>query len=153
MRNLNDWLLEYGESHQHPTNVGIHKVCVPLIMFSLLGLVWCIPQIELMQKYHYINFCSLFIIPCLVFYLILNIKVFVGMLITTVIMFAGIHLLDQVGTLLVISVSIFVLAWIVQIWGHKIEGKKPSFLKDLTFLLIGPIWVLNSLYKKIGVEI
>jgi uncharacterized membrane protein YGL010W len=45
------------------------------------------------------------------------------------------------------SLLIFVVAWVGQFYGHHIEGKKPSFLKDLQFLLIGPAWVLEKLSK------
>jgi uncharacterized membrane protein YGL010W len=44
----------------------------------------------------------------------------------------------------------FVLAWIGQFIGHKIEGKKPSFFKDVAFLLIGPAWLMSFIYKKLG---
>ena len=46
----------------------------------------------------------------------------------------------------------FFLAWILQFIGHKIEGKKPSFIKDIQFLLIGPAWLLGFIYKKIGIK-
>ncbi len=49
-----------------------------------------------------------------------------------------------------LSVAIFVLAWIGQFIGHKIEGKKPSFLDDLRFLLIGPLFVLSFLYRRLN---
>ena len=44
----------------------------------------------------------------------------------------------------------FVLAWLGQFIGHLIEGKKPSFFKDLMFLLIGPAWLMSFVYKKLG---
>ena len=52
----------------------------------------------------------------------------------------------------IFSVIIFVIAWIGQFIGHKIEGKKPSFIEDLQFLLIGPAWLLSFIYKKIGIK-
>jgi uncharacterized membrane protein YGL010W len=39
-----------------------------------------------------------------------------------------------------------------QFIGHKIEGKKPSFFKDILFLLIGPLWLLSFIYKKVGIS-
>ena len=48
--------------------------------------------------------------------------------------------------------GVFVLSWIGQFYGHKIEGKKPSFLKDLQFLLIGPIWLLHFALKKLNLK-
>ena len=50
-----------------------------------------------------------------------------------------------------VCLLLFVLAWIGQFYGHKVEGKKPSFLKDLQFLLIGPAWLMNFIYKRLGI--
>jgi uncharacterized membrane protein YGL010W len=49
------------------------------------------------------------------------------------------------------SLGLFVLAWIGQFIGHKIEGKKPSFFKDVVFLLIGPAWLMHFIYKKLDI--
>ena len=48
--------------------------------------------------------------------------------------------------------AIFVVAWIGQFIGHAIEGRRPSFFKDLQFLLIGPIWLLAFVYRSIGLR-
>ena len=47
---------------------------------------------------------------------------------------------------------LFVLAWIGQFIGHKVEGKKPSFFKDLQFLLIGPAWLMSFVYRAAGLR-
>ena len=54
--------------------------------------------------------------------------------------------------LMYLAISIFIFSWILQFYGHKIEGKKPSFVKDIQFLLIGPAWLLGYIYKKIGIK-
>ena len=51
-----------------------------------------------------------------------------------------------------VSVATFIVAWIGQFYGHSVEGKKPSFLKDLQFLLIGPAWLMHFIYKKLGIS-
>ena len=51
----------------------------------------------------------------------------------------------------VISLIIFFVAWVGQFYGHKVEGKKPSFLKDIQFLLIGPAWLMHFIYKRLGI--
>jgi uncharacterized membrane protein YGL010W len=51
-----------------------------------------------------------------------------------------------------VCLVIFVIAWIGQFIGHNIEGKKPSFLTDLKFLLIGPIWLLHFIFKKFSIR-
>ena len=52
-----------------------------------------------------------------------------------------------------LSLAIFIVAWIGQFIGHKIEGKKPSFFEDLQFLLIGPAWLLSFIYNKLGIKL
>ena len=55
--------------------------------------------------------------------------------------------------LLIIYIVAFVLAWIAQFIGHEIEGKKPKFIEDIQFLLIGPAWLLSFIYKKLNISL
>jgi uncharacterized membrane protein YGL010W len=57
----------------------------------------------------------------------------------------------DVAPLWLVSLVIFAVAWIGQFYGHKVEGKKPSFFKDIQFLLIGPAWLMHFVYKKLGI--
>ena len=50
------------------------------------------------------------------------------------------------------SIVAFVILWIMQFVGHHIEGKKPSFFKDIQFLLIGPAWVIGFIYDRLGID-
>lgn len=153
MRTFNEWMDEYSVSHRHPTNQLIHKICVPLIMFTAIGFLWCIPIPEFFRQVPFLNWATLTMIGCLIFYFTLNFTMFIGMKIQAIVMCVVAHYLYQTGFLLQICAIVFVLAWIGQFWGHKIEGKKPSFLQDIVFLLIGPLWVTRFLYKKIGINV
>lgn len=158
MRKIDQLLLEYGESHRHPTNKLVHWICVPLIMFSLIGLLWNIPtawiKFVLGQAQNpWVNWGMFLLIIASFYYLRLSFSLFLGMLIFSLGMAYGNLHLHGLGTEnhVYISLGVFVLAWIGQFIGHKIEGKKPSFLKDLQFLLVGPAWLMHFLYKKIGI--
>ena len=153
MRTYNQWMDEYGVSHQNHTNQLIHKICVPLIMLTVVGFLWCIPTPALFASVPFLNWATIFVAACLCFYLTLNLVQFFGMIIQTFIMCFICHNLYQAGILLPFCIIVFVLAWIGQFWGHKIEGKKPSFLQDLAFLLIGPLWVTRFFYRKIGINV
>lgn len=150
MRTLQQWLDDYGVSHQNKTNKMVHWICVPAIMFSLVGLLYVIP-FPIEEKSIIANWASVVIVGALLFYLRLSITMFVSM---AIIMLAMLWLNAQLFAsginLFAVSISIFVLAWIGQFWGHKIEGKKPSFLEDIQFLLIGPAWLMHFIYKKLG---
>ena len=39
-RPIDRLLAYYSESHLHPLNEAIHCICVPAIVFALLGMVW-----------------------------------------------------------------------------------------------------------------
>lgn len=152
MRTFDQWMNEYGESHRNPINQKIHKICVPLIMLTVVGFFWAIPVPATFTSVPYLNWATLFVAACLLFYLSLDFKMFLGMAMQSVLMLWICMKLDYAGILLPFCIAVFVLAWIAQFYGHKIEGKKPSFLKDLVFLLIGPLWVTRFFYKKIGIN-
>ncbi len=150
MRTLDQWLSLYSESHQNPTNKNIHRVCVPLIMLSLLALVALIPLPEFFQQYR-VNLSHIVVFGALVFYFLLSKLFFVLMIGVATPMLMVAHLTNQsmaTKEAAILWGAIFIVAWIGQFIGHKIEGKKPSFLEDLAFLLIGPLWVVAPLFPR-----
>lgn len=157
MRKIDALLSEYGESHQNSLNKTIHWICVPLIFFSIIGLIWSIPA-EVLKNLvpafgTYANWATLLLILTLIYYLSLSAPLFLGMIVVV----TGFSMLanwvdSSISTpLWMVSAVVFVLAWIGQFYGHKVEGKKPSFFKDLQFLLIGPAWLMHFIYKKLGI--
>ena len=146
---------EYAESHRNGTNKTIHWICVPAIMISLIGLLWSIPVPRLFHEVPFsLNWGVLFVLAAMVYYLALSPTLALGMVLVSFLFLWVVYQLEQHGSLPLwaISLVIFVLAWIGQFIGHKIEGKKPSFLKDLQFLLIGPVWLLSFIYQKLGIK-
>lgn len=155
MKTINQWLAEYGESHQNPTNKTVHWICVPLIFFSIVGLLFSIklPFFSLgdMQG----NVALIVVTLTLIYYFTLSKSLTVGLLLFTSLCIYLCYLIDQsdFAPLWQVSVTVFVLAWIGQFWGHKVEGKKPSFLKDLQFLMIGPAWLMSFIYQRLGIAL
>lgn len=136
-RDIDVLLARYAESHRNPVNELIHFVCIPAIVFSLLGILWAIhPLLAL-----------LVVAAALVYYVKLSRPFALGMAAMAAAMLGLLNMLPD-GTVLVTSIGVFVLAWIGQFVGHHIEGKKPSFFDDLRFLLIGPLFVLSFLYRR-----
>lgn len=137
-RQIDRLLYQYSESHLNHTNELIHLVCVPLIVFSLLGLIWWIHPLAALLAAG----------AALAYYFRLSQPFALGMLAMTLLMFGLLYAMPPLAVL-PLSIAIFVLAWIGQFIGHKIEGKKPSFFDDLRFLLIGPLFVLGFLYRRL----
>ncbi len=135
-------MTEYHKSHINRTNQLIHYVCVPLIFWSVSAVMWTI-------KIPYVmNFAIVSTTLLMFYYLIKSLKVFVTMFIFTAACLALNYWLEGQGyPLLIAAIVVFVAAWIGQFIGHHIEGKKPSFFKDLQFLLIGPAWVVFKFFN------
>ena len=136
MKTIQQWLDEYSDSHQNSTNKTIHWVCVPAILFSIIGLLAHFSAL----------LTALLVIMSLVFYARLDLVLAVAMAALVVVMAWLIFILPVgVG----FYIGLFILAWIGQFYGHKVEGKKPSFFKDLQFLLIGPLWCMDAYLGKV----
>jgi len=157
MRKIDALLNEYGESHQNGLNKTIHWICVPLIFFSIVGLIWSIPAGILKSTFpsmgNYANWATVLLVITLLYYARLSFPLFLGMLVVVAVFSFAANWVDvNVGTpLWMVSLIIFVAAWIGQFYGHKVEGKKPSFLKDVQFLMIGPAWLMHFIFKKLGI--
>ncbi|SHE95025.1 Mpo1 family 2-hydroxy fatty acid dioxygenase [Chryseobacterium takakiae] len=156
MRKIDLLFAEYSESHRNSTNKLIHWICVPLIFWSILGFISLIPSKSIgfiyIGEISYVSFTAIALVT--IFYMRLSFVVSIIMFILMVIMesFAyGINIRFKENSWIVYF-SVFVITWIFQFVGHKIEGKKPSFLKDLQFLLVGPIWLLSFILKKLGIR-
>ncbi len=131
MKTVEEWFEEYSESHQNKTNKAIHWICVPTILFSIIGIIAHFSTL----------LATLLVVLTLIFYARLDLVLAVAMAALILIMGWLIYILPAgIG----FYIGVFVLAWIGQFYGHKVEGKKPSFLKDLQFLLIGPVWCVDA---------
>ena len=151
-RSIQQRLDEYGESHQNGTNELIHWICVPVIFFTVIGFFASIPSPVLPVAGGYL-WAKLAMVGCLAFYWMRSIPLFVGMALWCLFCLGLAMRLDTHAgrPLWAICLVLFTVAWIGQFIGHHIEGKKPSFLKDLQFLLIGPAWLMSKLYAKLGI--
>ena len=153
-KDIQTWLDEYGESHQNQTNKTIHWVCVPLIFWTITAFIWAIPVPEALSSIPYLNWASISAAIVILFYLRLSMAITLGMAVFTALCFYTVHLVDQAfpGQLVIIAAVAFIVLWIGQFIGHKVEGKKPSFFKDIQFLMIGPAWLMSFIFKKMGVK-
>lgn len=141
-RRIDALLHHYGLSHVHPTNEIIHMVAIPAIMLSLIGLMFALhPALALV-----------FFAASMVYYARLSWRFTGCMLLVSSVMLAVVDALDARGVLVPVSVLVFVVAWIFQFIGHRIEGKKPSFFEDIQYLWVGPLFVLSKGFLRLGVH-
>lgn len=153
MKSLNQWFDEYAVSHQDPKNKAIHYVCVPAIFFSIVGLLMSIPSEFLASNLNFQqpiieNWAVVVLVLVLIFYIRLSVVMASKIAVFALFCLVLNYYIGQYVSLSIFSIAVFGVAWVGQFYGHSIEGKKPSFLKDLQFLMIGPAWVVQNLFSK-----
>ncbi len=152
MRRIESLINEYGESHQNKTNILIHGIAVPSIYFVTFALVWSVPFPQLIESVH-ITWAHIAAVPVLFYYFKLSNPIGVAMSLLTVLVFIGISILVSLNiSVWKFSLVLFIIMWIFQFVGHHIEGKKPSFLKDIQFLLVGPAWWWVHWLKRLNIQ-
>jgi len=139
MRSVDQLFERYGSFHRHPTNKAIHWLCVPLIVWSVLGLLWSASPLA----------AYIAIGAALAFYVWLSPPLALGMLAVLAAMLYGLTWIGERA--LLISSGVFVLAWIGQFIGHAIERSRPSFTEDVRSFLVGPAWLLGFVYRRLGI--
>lgn len=151
-REVDRWLGNYAEDHRNASNVLIHWICVPLILWTGIALLWVVPVPAMIGRPGLWAGVAMFF--ALSFYLRLSRPLGFAMLAAFVLLGViteGLYRVLGPGQLMWLAIAVFVLAWIAQFIGHKIEGKRPSFLTDLAYLLIGPAWLVAKVMRKLGI--
>lgn len=139
-RRVDQLLAHYGESHTEPRNEAIHFVAIPLIMLSLVGLMFAV--------HPWLAYA--FVAASLVYYARLSAVFLVAMAVVSAAILGLVHAMGE--RVLPVSAGIFVAAWVAQFIGHKLQGKKPSFFEDLQYLWVGPLFVLSKAFAPLGIR-
>ncbi len=143
MTKLDELLNEYAANHQNKTNKAIHTVAVPVIFVCTFGLLWALPFFP--GAHPLINWASIASIIVLFYYYRLSKRLALAFLFIVMAILGATKMIYEIyPNFFMLLLILFVIAWIMQFIGHRIEGKRPSFLRDLQFLLIGPLWVLKK---------
>ena len=141
MRTVDLLFDRYGRYHRHALNKAIHWVCVPLIVWSLMGMLWAASPVAAYAA----------IVAALGFYVWLSLPIALGM---AVVFTAMLYALTWLGErTFIVSAIVFVAAWAGQFVGHAIERSRPSFLEDVRSFLVGPAWLLGFVYRRLGIAV
>jgi uncharacterized membrane protein YGL010W len=156
MRTATQWLEDYGDSHRNAANKALHWICVPVIAWCVLGLLWLLPFPDAIRAtYPAANWAGVAVLAALVYYAVLSPRLALGAAPLLLAFLWSINGVARWSTVPLwgVCLFLFVAAWIGQFIGHAIEGKRPSFFKDLQFLMIGPLWLLADVFRRLGIRI
>ncbi|WP_329742450.1 DUF962 domain-containing protein [Dyella sp. A6] len=151
MRSMQEWLDSYSSDHRNPVNQRFHWLCVPPIVWSVIALLWTIPVPAAFARPG--AWAVLAIVLAFYWYWRRSHRLAIALLIALVLLGLLTHLLYRsLGPLHLcyLAIGVFVVAWVGQFIGHRFEGRRPSFFTDLSYLLIGPAWLMEKLLRKLG---
>ena len=150
MKTLQAWLQDYSDNHKNTVNQQFHFVCVPIIVFSVIAALKSIPVGNT-----WFNSATIVIILALIYYFVLSWRLALGLLVILIGFYTSVLGLESfvAGNLIWYALGIFIAGWFGQFIGHAIEGTRPSFFKDIQFLLIGPLWELMHFYRWLGLSV
>ena len=131
----------YEKNHQNPINEAIHIIAIPLIMFSILGMT---AAFDIFLEY--------ILVGIVFFYYLKLSKIAALLMLVWLLIYLGLVVLLK-SYIIEISILLFAFGWILQFFGHFIEGKRPSFFEDLRYFLIGPLFVVQKVISKVGIKI
>jgi uncharacterized membrane protein YGL010W len=153
-REIDRWLGSYSGDHRHPLNVLIHWICVPLILWAVIALLWVVPVPALLGRPGF--WAGMAMVGALAFYLRLSRALCLGMLVAFValgVLTEALYRMLGAQALAWLALGVFVAAWIAQFVGHHVEGRRPAFFTDLAYLLIGPAWLVAKVMRRIGLAV
>ncbi|MEI7035566.1 DUF962 domain-containing protein [Fulvimonas yonginensis] len=151
MRSMQSWLEGYSADHRHPVNQVIHWICVPPIVWTVVALLWTVPVPPAFLKPG--AWAVFAMVLAFAWYWKRSHRLGTALLVAFVLLAlftAWLFELLGPARLRWTAIVVFVLAWIGQFVGHTIEGHRPSFLTDLSYLLVGPAWLMEKLLRKLG---
>lgn len=153
MKTVEEWLNAYEESHQNRANKALHWICVPIIVVSLTGILWSLPVPRaFVQVSPLLNWGTVVLLAGVVYYFAMSWSLGLGMTLFVAAVTLCVAWLEQLPwPLWIVCLALFVVAWIGQFIGHHYEGKRPSFYSDVSFLMIGPLWLMSFIYRKLRI--
>ena len=133
MQDIRALFADYASYHRTKGNKWFHRLGIPMIMLTLLGML---ARVQLGP----IDAAMILIALSTIYYLTLEWRLGLAMLVVSVAMY-----LAGAAMPLMVNVAVFVLGWIFQFIGHSVyEKKNPAFFRNFVHLLVGPLWILND---------
>jgi uncharacterized membrane protein YGL010W len=151
-----DRLLEaYDAAHRSRVNVAVQVITVPVMTWCVLAFLSAMPFPDALKFLPGLSWGLVGAAALSLYYLTLSrtlaVGVALGCLLALIV--AAIVARTNDTPLWQVALFIYVLAWVAQIGGYRLEERPPTFAEDARFLLIGPAWLLAGLYRRLGIRV
>jgi hypothetical protein len=116
-------------------------------------MLWSLPiPREFAEISPFLNWGSAFLMATLVYYFVISLPLAIGML-PFMLAVAALGVLTAQADVSVAGLSLgMVIVAVAGIYfGHHTSGGVRAVLHDIQLLMIGPIWLLSRLYRRLGI--
>jgi hypothetical protein len=153
MSETDRWLSAYGDSHRQISCPPIYWVAVLILVPGTTGMLWSLPTPAAFAEISpLLNWGSAFLMATLVYYFIISLPLAIGMLPFMLAVGAfGVVLTQARVSIAGVSLGLVVVAVAGLYFGHHAAGGVRAVLRDIQFMMIGPIWLLSNLYRRLGI--
>jgi len=155
MDESNEWLTRFEQIHNDINNIAVYWMTVSMVVVGTIGLLWHLPAPpEFHEISPLLNWGSAFLMTTAIYYFIISLSLAIGMLpfllglaaIQLWLVGSGYPELHVCGGLLI--------AGIFGLWlGRRGPGSVRAVLQDLQLLMIGPVWLLSVMYRRLGIPV
>jgi|SRR5690606_328230 len=153
MRETDRWLSDYGDSHRNISSPAIYWPAVLALVPGITGMLWSLPTPAAFSEISpLLNWGSAFLMASLVYYFIISLPLAIGMLpFILAVATLGLLLAEAEVSIAGISLGLVVVSLAGLYFGHHASGGIRSVLRDIQLMMIGPIWLLSRVYRRLGV--
>ena len=149
MKTLEDQMSFYAAYHQDPRNKATHFFGVPAIAVSLM-----IPLGWLRIDAGGLTVTGALVVTSLLlaYYLLLDFPLGLAMCALFGLALWAMDPIAQapLATGLAWFLALFIGGWIVQLWGHAYEGRKPALVDNLFQVFVAPIFLAAEVFFALG---
>ena len=145
-------LASYAQCHRDPHNCATHFVGIPMLFLAVILPLQALP-VRIGQ--HEVPLAIVLSLPAIVGWLWLDLRLGAALLLLLCPLFIAAALIVRHGHVLTwcSAAVLFVVGWAFQLVGHAVfECRRPAFVDDLSYALIGPMFVVAKLLVSLGLR-
>jgi uncharacterized membrane protein YGL010W len=145
-------LASYAQYHRDPHNCATHFVGIPMLFLAVILPLQAFP-VHIGR--HEVPLAIVLSLPAIVGWLWLDLRLGAALLLLLCPLFIAAALIVRHGHVLTwcSAAVLFVVGWAFQLVGHAVfECRRPAFVDDVSYALIGPMFVVAKLLVSLGLR-
>jgi hypothetical protein len=153
MDDTDSWLDEFARRHDSASSPGVFWISLMILLIGVAGLLWSLPiPAEFTKISPLLNWGSAFLMVSLVYYFIISVPLGIGMVPFIWGVGALQYWLSGQAVPLGSASSVLIGTSVAGLTlGHYGEGGLRAVLRDVQLVMIAPVWLLSSIYRRLGI--